>query len=209
MKPKEGILMKDHYYEKLLNITTTGEQKKYNESIHYNVYEPTSYEALEILFKEYFLSKNDTIIDFGCGKGRLSFYSNYFYSCNSVGIEMNPYYHKCAINNIKSFNKKHKNITNTITFINTLAEKYTINPSDNKFYFFNPFSEQIFIKVIQNILYSIEESPRTVDIILYYPSDDYIFYLENNTSFSLLCEIPIDKLYKKNRRYKFLIYRLS
>ena len=44
--------MKDHYYEKLLNITTTGEQKKYNESIHYNVYEPTSYEALEILFKE-------------------------------------------------------------------------------------------------------------------------------------------------------------
>lgn len=201
--------MNDHHFEKSLNITTTGEQKKYNSSIHYNVYEPTSYEALELLFKEYSLSKTDTLVDFGCGKGRLSFYCNYFYSCSSVGIEMNPYYYNCALDNIKSFNKKHKNTTSSIKFINTLAENYPISSKENKFYFFNPFSEQIFIKVIQNILYSIEDYPRSVDIILYYPSEDYIFYLENNTSFSLIYEIPINKLYKKNSRYKFLIYRLT
>jgi hypothetical protein len=93
--------------------------------------------------------------------------------------------------------------------LNCFAEEYNINPSDNKFYFFNPFSIQIFIKVIGNILTSVEEYERTVDVILYYPSDDYIYFLENNTAFVLLNEIKLPYLYDNDSRHSFLVYRLA
>ncbi|MEH7612983.1 SAM-dependent methyltransferase, partial [Gottfriedia acidiceleris] len=68
--------MDDKYYDNLLNIKTEGEQKGFNESFHYHRYEPTPYSALQQLFKQYILSNNDRIVDFGCGKGRLNFYIN-------------------------------------------------------------------------------------------------------------------------------------
>ena len=96
-----------------------------------------------------------------------------------------------------------------IQFIKCLAQEYKIKICDNKFYFFNPFSLQIFMKVVNNILDSVDENMRIVDIILYYPSDDYIFYLENSTCFSIYKEVPVFPEYLKDNRNKFLIYRLD
>lgn len=200
--------MKEQYYEKLLNIKTCGEQKIFNESLHYNRYEPTSYYVLDILFKEYKINKDDHLIDFGCGKGRLNFYVNYFYDIECTGIEMNNFFYEEAISNRKSYIKKHKKDKNKINLLNCFAEEYKIKPLDNKFYFFNPFSIQIFIKVLGNILDSVEKHERIIDIILYYPSDDYIYYIENNTAFVLIEEIPIHNKYEKNNSQRLLIYRL-
>ena len=201
--------MDEQYYEKLLNIKTSGEQKIFNESLHYNRYEPTSYSALEILSKEYKFTEEDNIVDFGCGKGRLNFYINHFFDSTVTGIEMNTFFYKEAIDNKRDYLKKHKKKKDKINFLNCFAEEYNINPSDNKFYFFNPFSIQIFIKVIGNILISVEEYERTVDVILYYPSDDYIYFLENNTPFVLLNEIKLPYLYDNDPRHSFLVYRLE
>jgi len=201
--------MDEQYYEKLLNIKTSGEQKIFNESLHYNRYEPTSYSGLEILSKQYKFTAEDSIIDFGCGKGRLNFYINHFFDSTVTGIEMNTFFYKEAIDNKKHYLKKHKKKDNKINFLNYFAEEYNINSSDNKFYFFNPFSLQIFIKVIGNILSSVEEYERTVDVILYYPSDDYIYFLENSTSFVLLNEIKLPCLYDNDSRHSFLVYRLD
>ncbi|GIM28350.1 methyltransferase [Clostridium polyendosporum] len=201
--------MDEQYYEKLFNIKTSGEQKIFNESMHYNRYEPTSYSALEILSKKYIFTAEDCIVDFGCGKGRLNFYINHFFHSTVTGIEMNTFFYKKAVDNKIDYLKKHKKKTNSINFLNCFAEEYNINPSDNKFYFFNPFSIQIFIKVIRNILISVEEYERTVDVILYYPSDDYIYFLENNTSFVLLDEIKLPYLYDNDPRQSFLVYRLD
>lgn len=201
--------MDEQSYEKLLNIKTSGEQKIFNESLHYNRYEPTSYSALEALSKQYKFTDEDSIVDFGCGKGRLNFYINHFCGSTVTGIEMNNFFYKEAIDNKRDYLKKHKNKTDKINFLNCFAEEYDINPADNKFYFFNPFSIQIFIKVIGNILVSVEESERSVDVILYYPSDDYIYFLENNTPFVLINEIKLPYLYDNDPRHSFLVYRLD
>jgi len=201
--------MKEQYYEKLLNIKTSGEQKIFNDSAHYNRYEPTSYAELEVLAKQYTFTAEDTVVDFGCGKGRLNFYIHHFWGSTVTGIEMNTFFYKQAIDNKRDYFKKHKKKINKITFLHYFAEEYTINPSDNKFYFFNPFSIQIFIKVIGNILISLEDANRTVDIILYYPSYDYIYFLENNTPFVLLHEIKLPYLYDNDPRHRFLVYRLD
>jgi len=201
--------MHEQYYEKLLNIKTSGEQKIFNESAHYNRYEPTSYSALDILSKQYTFTEEDTIVDFGCGKGRLNFYVNHFWGSTVTGIEMNTFFYKQATDNKKDYFKRHKQNVNKINFSNCLAEEYNINSSDNKFYFFNPFSTQIFIKVIGNILASVDSYERTVDLILYYPSYDYIYFLENNTPFVILNEIKLSNLYNNDPRNSFSVYRLG
>ena len=200
--------MDEQSYEKLLNIETSGDQKIFYKSVHYSRYEPTSYSALEILCKEYNFAAEDSVVDFGCGKGRLNFYINHFFDSTVTGIEMNTFFYEEAIENKKDYLKKYKRKKDKINFLNCFAQKYKINSSDNKFYFFNPFSIQIFMKVIENILISVEKYERTVDVILYYSSDEYIYFLENNTPFTLVKEIKLPCFYGNNPRESFLVYRL-
>ena len=148
--------MDDIHYEKLLNIKTTGEQQGFYESHHYNRYEATSYLALNSLFKEYTLNSSDNFIDFGCGKGSLAFYINYYYNSSVTGIEMNNNYYDICENNKRSYFKAFSKPKEKIKFLNIFAEDYTVLPSDNKFYFFNPFSLQLFIKVLNNIFNLVE-----------------------------------------------------
>lgn len=200
--------MDDKFYEKLLNITTTGE-KLWDESItHYHPYQATSYIALDILFKNYTMSKDDYVVDFGCGKGRLIFYLNSFFKCNVVGIEMDENYYKDCLINKENYLEKHKRNSNQIDFRCLLGQNYKIQPVENKFYFFNPFSVNIFRKIINNILDSYDLFPRTIDLILYYPSEDYIYFLENNTGFILYEEVRLPGLYEKDSSERFLVYRI-
>ena len=201
--------MNEQHYENLLNIKTSGEQKIFNESIHYHRYEPTSYSALEELSKRYGFTAEDRIVDFGCGKGRFAFFVNHFFSASVTGIEMNHFFYKQAVENKKAYSKAGKNRKDNITFLNCFAEKYDIQPTDSKFYFFNPFSMQIFARVIKNILASTEEYERTVDILLYYPSNDYIYFLDTSSPFELLDEIPVPSLHDSDPRHRFLVYRLE
>lgn len=195
-------------YDEVLNIKTEGEQKNFNDSFHYHRYEPTPYNALEYLFKKYPLKRNDRIVDFGCGKGRLNFFIHHLYQPSVVGVEMNESFYKQAIANLKSYRKKRKTGNGNIEFHCCLAEEYDIDAKDNRFYFFNPFSVQIFMKVINNILVSIETEPRRIELILYYGSQDYIFFLENQTVFELKEEVLLPGLTESNPFEKFVIYQL-
>ncbi|NME81825.1 methyltransferase [Clostridium sp. SM-530-WT-3G] len=201
--------MTEQDYEKLLNIKTMGDQKVFYDSLHYHRYEPTSYKWLNVLCENYDFNSKDTVVDFGCGKGRLNFYLNYFFDCAVTGIEMNNYFIELCNDNKTSYLKKTKKSSKNINFVNCLAQEYKVDKKDNKFYFFNPFSSQIFISVIENILDSVYENPRTVDLILYYSEDDYIYYLENYTCFELRKEIPMPILYEKDHRHKYVIYRME
>ncbi|MDM5328576.1 methyltransferase [Neobacillus sp. CF12] len=201
--------MKEMNYDELLNIETEGNQRGYNKSFHYHRYEPTPYSALEKLFAEYELTSSDHIVDFGCGKGRLNFFIHHLFQSSVTGVEMNEKLFEEALENKASYLIKAKENKGKIQFHCCLAEKYEIHPLDNTFYFFNPFTIPIFWKIINNILVSVEEFKREVDVILYYPSEDYIYYLENHTSFELIKEVQLPGLYENNGNERFLIYRLA
>ena len=110
--------------------------------------------------------------------------------------------------NKDNYLKKHRHPKDCIDFYCCLAEDYLIQPTDNKFYFFNPFSIQIFRKIVENILISLENTPREVELILYYASDEYQYFLEHRTAFTLKQEITLPN-YKRDHRERFLIYQLS
>lgn len=200
--------MKEHYYDKLLNIKTAIEQRS-SHGVHYYRYEPTPYSALEELFHTYEVKSNAHFVDFGCGKGRLVFYLHHFFKASVVGVEMNDSLFEDAQANLKNYIKRHKTGFTKITFRNSLAEDYPITESDNCFYFFNPFSIQIFMRIVGNILRSFERTPRRLELLLYYPSEDYIYFLENETPFELGGEVVLNGLYESNPYEHFLIYKLS
>ncbi|XJZ27792.1 class I SAM-dependent methyltransferase [Bacillota bacterium Lsc_1132] len=197
--------MKDYFYEKLLNIKTAGEQQGFNPTRQYHRYEPTPYMALEELMANYKLKSSDRIVDFGCGKGRLNFFFHYTCGAAVVGVEMNETFCQKALDNLKNYRKK----TKKIQFFCGKAEDYPVDPRDNRFYFFNPFSVEIFRTVINNLLLSYEAAPREMELILYYPADDYLYFLEKYSPFELKMEVGLQNLYEHDPYERFLIYRFG
>lgn len=196
--------MKEQEYDQLLRIQTEKHQMGYHKSLHYHRYEPTPYAYLDYFFNRYKLYSTDRVVDFGCGKGRLNFYIHYLFQSTVIGIEMNEKFYHDALSNLDMFEKKNKNSKNKIYFYNQKAEDYFIHPADNKFYFFNPFSLPIFRKIIDNILLSVEENKREVELILYYASEDYQYFLDNHDAFIKREEF---KLPSKDNLEIFLVYR--
>lgn len=198
--------MKEWFYDKLLNIKTTGYNEGDHLSIHFHRYEATPYSALERLFEYYSFKNSDRIVDYGCGKGRLNFFIHHTFNSTVIGIEMNDTLFNQALKN-KTRYLKGKPERSNIQFIRCLAEDYPIHPHDNRFYFFNPFSIQIFMNIVHKILHSAENHVREIELILYYPSDEYIYYLEKIGFFELKLEVQLDE-YKYDPNERFLIYRL-
>ena len=139
--------MKEKQYEELLNIKTIGDQSWDETKKCYHPYEPTPYFALDKLFENYNINEEDSIIDFGCGKGRLNFYINYFFKANVTGVEMDENYYKQCLINKENYLSKNKRKSSSIDFECCYAQDYTIKEYENKFYFFNPFSVVIFRKI--------------------------------------------------------------
>ncbi|MFP7474045.1 SAM-dependent methyltransferase [Niallia taxi] len=197
--------MKGKDYDKILRIKTEGEQAGFNSSFHYHRYEPTPYGYLTAFFEEYKLKEADRIVDFGSGKGRLLFLLHHLFQTTGIGIEMNEQFHTEAITNKSSYFANKKKQGEQIQFLLCKAEDYAIHPNDTIFYFFNPFSVQIFRKVINNILLSAEQHARAIRIILYYPSDEYIYLLDEHPSFVREAEFFVPAVHEDSRE-KFLIY---
>ncbi len=201
--------MNEKDYDRLLRIKTAGTREWLNQSAHYNRYEATPYLALDELFLVYELKRTDRVVDFGCGKGRLAFYLHNRFQTAVIGIEMSGQLYQEALENQASYMQKVKQMNSSIRFECRLAEDYQVEAEDNRFYFFNPFSVQIFMKVVNNILLSVEKQKRSVDILLYYPTAEYIEFLETSTLFELLKEVKIPGLYEQNNNERFLVFRFE
>jgi len=131
---------------------------------------------------------------------------HHLFQLTSVGIEMNEVFYEDAERNKQSYFRSNKK-QEDIQFLLCKAEEYAIDPADTIFYFFNPFSIKIFTKVINNILFSTEQYERSIKIILYYPSDEYIFLLDEHPSFVRETVFSIPSFPKESRE-KFVVYRL-
>ncbi|MCI5731902.1 MAG: class I SAM-dependent methyltransferase [Eubacterium sp.] len=188
-----------------LSIQTEEIQTDGKDTYHCHRYEPTPYAVLDELFSFFTPSSRDVLVDYGCGLGRLNFYVEKLYSLRSTGVEFSPIYYERAIDNLKTYNGKKDNIH----FVHCRAEDYIVSSDETLFYFFNPFSAEIFRSVVNRILDSWQEFPRSITLILYYPEDDSIFYLEQHTAFERFDEIAASEAIQTDRRERFSLYRLE
>ena len=192
-------------YDRRLGIKTVGLRERDGRS-HYHRYEATPYEALDSLFQAYRFRKTRRVVDFGCGRGRVAFYIHHHFHVPVVGIEEHDKTYEEALDNKSSYRQRARHIKAPIRLKYGLAEHYEVKPTDNCFYFFNPFSGKVFKKVVRNILQSIERDTRSADMILYYPTREYKRVLKHKTPFRLLNKVRLQGV--SDPQEKFLIYRV-
>ena len=190
-------------WDKLLKIRTTGRDDSKADQYRY-LYEPTPYSVLERLANSGLIRKNNTLIDYGCGKGRVDYFMAYQTKCKSIGIEYDERIYEKAMTNKETAVSSNKVI---IELAN--AEKFEVLESVDKIYFFNPFSVEILQKVIAQILDSYYENIRTIQLFFYYPSDEYISYLMTVDELMYYDEIDCRDLFDGNdSRERIMIFEI-
>jgi|SRR5699024_10921888 len=195
--------MLERKYDKKLSIRTDG-IKELQEKNHNRV-ESTPYEALDVLCHHYSLKEGDQLVDYGCGRGRAMFYLHDRFNVGVTGIEADDATYDEALLNKRSYLYHKGEDTSSIHIEYGLAEMYEVQEADNRFYFFNPFELPIFRKVVYNILQSVNEHPRTVELIMYYPLPEFKHFLQSRTPFEVINEFTVPKIHGKYGR--FAIYR--
>ena len=169
----------DELYDSYLNINTLKDDDddiKQNEED--NIYEVTSYFFLERLFMAFPFKEDDVLADFGCGKGRVLFMASHFSCKNLFGYENNQERFNTLQNNIEAFKKKHGDKSSfNIKLIDVQDVK--IDDGINKFFFFEPFSLDIFKRVMANIKDSLKRKQREAAVFLYLPDESTLEYFDS------------------------------
>ena len=197
------MLDKEHSWDKLLQIKTTGRDDLNSDQYRYP-YEPTPYCVLERLADSELIGQDDVVLDYGCGKGRVDFFLSYRTKTKTIGIEYDERIYASALENQKSAVTKAR-----AEFVLTNAETYEVPNSVNRCYFFNPFSVEILHKVMARIIESYYEEPREMFLFFYYPSDEYIAYLMSVDELDFYDEIECEDLFEGNEiRERIMIFTL-
>ena len=186
-----------------MRIQTCGRDETGADEYHHP-YEPTPYSVLERLADSGLISKDDAVLDYGCGKGRVGFFLAYRAKAKTIGIEYDKRIYQGALENQKATISRIKP-----DFVLTRAEEYDVPPEINRCYFFNPFSVEILRKVMARIIESWYGNPREVFLFFYYPADDFLSYLMTVDELEFYDEIECDDLFEGNDpRERIMIFQL-
>ena len=191
-------------WDKLLKIKTSGRDDTQADQYRYP-YEPTPYSVLERLANTGYIRKGNTLLDYGCGKGRVDYFLSYQTRCHSIGIEYDERIYKKAMENqVTAVSGKRVRIEMEN------AEEFIIPKDVDRIYFFNPFALEILRKVMHRILDSYYENPRRVRLFFYYPSDEYLSYLMTVDEMMFFDEIDCRDLFPGNdSRERVVIFEIS
>ncbi len=191
-------------WEKLLHIATRGRDDSNADTYRYP-YEPTPYCVLERLGNSGLIGKKNTLLDYGCGKGRVDLFLAYQTKCRCIGIEYDE----------RIFVRAEENRTAAVSggrveFLQEDASVHAVRPEVDRFYFFNPFSIELLRSVMGRILDSYYEVSRECLLFFYYPSDEYVSYLMTVPELEFYDEIDCSDFFPENaEREKILIFSLG
>ena len=189
--------------DKLLKIKTSGRDDSKSNYINFP-YEPTPYCVLQKLSNSGYIAKNDKIVDFGCGKGRVDFYLAYSNKAKMIGVEYDiRMYNKAIENHSKAIS------SSRVEFVNCNAMEYDFPDDAVGAYFFNPFADKILKEVIKKIRISKERANREIKLFFYYPSKEYLSFLKENEDICFIDNINCMDLFRHVDKKEYIaIYKI-
>lgn len=193
----------ENIWDQRLQIHTFGRDETGADQYHHP-YEPTPYCVLERLADSCLIGQEDVLLDYGCGKGRVDFFLAERTGAKTIGIEYDDRIYQTAMENRETAISGEKT-----EFVLMRAEAYEVPETVNRCYFFNPFSVEIFHKVMARILESYYENPREIFLFFYYPADEYVARLMDVEELEFYDEIDCQDLFAgKDIRERILIFQL-
>ena len=191
----------EQWWEKKLNIRTKGKIDHYIAQ-DCNPYEPTDYRILQTLAESGYITADSHVLDYGCGKGRVSFFLSYQLRCRSVGIEYDDRIYGAAVENRMSAVSGER-----VELVLAKAEDFAVPQAADRMFFFNPFSVEILKSVVNRILESWYENPGEIFLFFYYPSDEYVSYLMTVDELMFVDEIDCRNLFgRDDSRERIMVF---
>lgn len=194
--------MTDQEWEHILQIKTAGRDDSRSDTEHHP-YEPTDYPVLERLANTGLITKRNTLLDYGSGKGRVAIFMTYQTGCRSMGIEYDERLHERAVLNGES-----RAARNKVTFIQGNAETYEVPTDVDCCFFFNPFALHTMKRVMANILDSHYKRPRVMRLFFYYVNEEMQNYLNNHIMLELDTTIDCGDLFEDDAKEQILVYEV-
>ena len=141
---------------------------------HASIYQGANYYLLEKAF-DYLVEAGASgdLVDFGSGKGRIMIVAAHYGFKQITGIDFAPALCNMARKNIDSIKGNFPEVKFNVLCDD--AVNYTIQHTENVFFFFNPFDEIVMLKVVKNILQSHRKNPREIFVVYINPVEKEIF----------------------------------
>ena len=191
-------------WEQVLQIKTTGRDDSRSDTEHHP-YEPTDYCVLERLANSGYITKQNTLIDYGSGKGRVSIFMANQTRCHSIGIEYDERLYERAITNSESPAAKSR-----VSFIHCDAATYTLPDNADRCFFFNPFALHTIKRVLGNIFDSLYHHPRDILLFFYYVNEEVENFLNNHVRLEAEEIIQCGDLFQEtDDKERILVYRVN
>lgn len=148
-------------------------------------YEAVSFYMLEHLFTAFRkLSGNTSIVDLGCGKGRVMMVAAHFGFKRMTGIDFGKEVYEHAKHNMAKKEKQFPDIRWKV--INQNVENYDISPDDSVFFMFNPFDYSVLKNFLRKLDISCDEFPRSIYFLYASPQHDRLLL---NNGFAIVYQI--------------------
>ncbi len=131
-------------------------------------YTPTSIRALRRIFDHAGIAPgSETLVDYGCGMGRVLAIACEYPFRRALGIEISPDLVRIAQRNLARFRGNRK--CTHVEFWTGSAEQFPIPPDATFFFFFNPFGGDVLTRVFSRIGSSFRDHPRRLRIVYVNP----------------------------------------
>jgi SAM-dependent methyltransferase len=129
-----------------------------------------------------------TFVDIGCGKGRAVLLASELPFLEVIGVELDTALAATATANLQSWRATHLSAAPT-RILCADASSFAIPSTPCLLYLYNPFATPLVAALIEQVLCSFRDHPRTIVIVYVNPAADHLF--AQSTSFERLWSGPL------------------
>lgn len=159
--------------ERWLGVDTSGEIELEDLGIDgdgRNHYEASGWLDLRRILRREEVGPEDVFIDIGSGKGRVVLEASRYPFARVMGLELSEELNEVARANVERF--RDRAVCHNVEIVTGDAAEYDIPDDVTIAYFYNSFEGEIFERMIDRLLASVDRNPRFVRLIYRTPLED-------------------------------------
>jgi 16S rRNA G966 N2-methylase RsmD len=150
-------------FERFLRVRTAGDVRPQELGYAHGLYRPSSWLVLRELFHNLEVAEDDTFVDIGSGMGRVVLMAARRPFKRVIGVERSERLNEVARSNIARY--RHRLVCTDIEFVSADALHWEIPDDLTVVYLFAPFPPEVFERLVERLVASVERAPRSLRVI--------------------------------------------